>query len=286
MPRQRLEARPVCHNVSSSSVIINKGLLLAVQGLPYRYESNVGMFCIRRPYDGSDTCPWDSNFRNYVEQATVTNPSSIQVCCVLHDSSQLIIFNQSGIQYQTRKNRFGGGGNVEHIPNFDIRDRCLGTIPNGDDSWISLDEALEQAFLVREHYCCAILQLAHYFQEQHQDPLINMPLFRYKNPEVIDLIKLSFSASLQDQLQQYQQNPRIATNQKHGHLKRLHSVRLWIGWVIITFSRVVTVFVACTLCSVVASMVMHRYLPKLNNKLCPWMPSSEFIKVASENPFE
>eukprot|EP00536_Pseudo-nitzschia_multiseries_P014590 jgi/Psemu1/215240/e_gw1.732.8.1 len=96
----------------------------------------------------------------YAKRAHVSDQTTLEVAAVVKaDNTPVLIFGGAGIRYRTNPN-----GDWIHHDNVDALDRPLGHVTYIDsaanEKEYSLDELLEEAFLVREQYCGTVTSTA------------------------------------------------------------------------------------------------------------------------------
>ena len=136
----------------------------AAAHIPCEYKNDLGTFIVRRPY-GMETFPRlfqavnAMPMEHYRRRAHVSDLTTIEIAVeIAADRSLFLLHGTAGIQY------FNDNGNNLSVPNVDELDRPLGIInyidADANEKDYSLDEILEQALLVREQYCSAMMSTA------------------------------------------------------------------------------------------------------------------------------
>jgi hypothetical protein len=153
----------------------------AAECVPFEYNSNLANFVVRRPY-GYHTADQlfdyvsTKSYDEYSNWAHVTGLSTLEVAVTITaDNSLMLLYDVAGVRYKT--NPYSTEWKV--VPNVDELDRPLGHVSyideHANELEYSLDEVLEEALLVREHYASTMISTALGFERRPPQPAVAAP---------------------------------------------------------------------------------------------------------------
>jgi hypothetical protein len=149
--------------------------------IPYEYDSPLATFFIRRPYGMTTPATTTENENEnenvfdkcsvveqslYARKAHVSTTTTLEVAAILKaNQSLLCLWDASMVRYQESSNTEDW-----KTVNLDALDRPLGMMTYIDNEGVerdySLDQVVEEAFLVREQYCRTLTSTALGFKDR------------------------------------------------------------------------------------------------------------------------
>ncbi|VEU43224.1 unnamed protein product [Pseudo-nitzschia multistriata] len=198
------EDRENYHHQSSSSSSRFARFREAARCLPFEYASSLATMCVRPPY-GVDAPSIFSLLdphttdEDYCGRALISSPQTIQVAIAVHaDNSRMLLFGNAGLRYQKQR----GDRHWTDVEDVGALDVPLGYVrgqrqtsgSSSNEYEYSLDEVFEQAMLVREQYCSALLGAALEESDQNHSLLSTPPnLQRTASPPSLAISTVSAS---------------------------------------------------------------------------------------------